>query len=133
MEPVLIFDIRILGMTEVKGKSGEALMIAFDGTSDCEEFHGKVLPGGMDTQKEWYGSRRQLSARYMLEGVDREGKKCRIFVENNGTAEADGFVRTTKPVIITDSTCLAWMEKACLKGTFEPLEGGVRISIYEKV
>ena len=39
MEPVLIFDIRILGMTEVKGKSGEALMIAFDGTSDCEEFH----------------------------------------------------------------------------------------------
>ena len=104
MEPVLIFDIRILGMTEVKGKSGEALMIAFDGTSDCEEFHGKVLPGGMDTQKEWYGSRRQLSARYMLEGVDREGKKCRIFVENNGTAEADGFVRTTKPVIITDST-----------------------------
>lgn len=132
MKEVLTIQVSICQMIGVKGKTAEALMILFDGTCDCENFKGKILPGGVDTQKEFYPESRTLSARYMLEGMDKEGKTCHIFIENNGTANKNGMVEETKPRIITDSACLSWMETADLSGTITPWDKGVMIHIFAK-
>lgn len=130
MREILTIRVRTTEFLEVKGSGAEALMITFDGICDCENFKGKILPGGVDTQKEFYTESRTLSARYMLEGVDKEGKACHIFIENNGTANEDGIIEKTIPKIITDSKCLNWMETAELMGTITPWEHGVMIHIF---
>lgn len=129
MREVLTFEVEIIGSESVKGKSGEAAMILFGGYADCENFKGKILPGGVDTQTEWQGAARTLSARYILEGVDREGQSCRIFVENTGVLQEEGITRTM-PRILTDSTALAYLEQEKLCGTITPAEKGVTIHIF---
>lgn len=126
---VLTIQIQITGMDEVKGKQGTVRMIHFEGDCDCKNFHGKVLPGGVDTQKERYGENTWLSARYMLEGIDGTGEKCRIFIENNGTVEEDGKI-TTHPILYTDSVALERLETADLTGSVEGTDGGVCIHIF---
>lgn len=130
MQEILTIQVCITKIMQVKGISAEAAMITFDGTCDCENFTGKILSGGVDTQKEFYPGARMLSARYMLEGVDKEGKACHIFIENNGTANEDGMVEKTTPKIITDSEYLSWLEAAELLGTITPWEKGVIIHIF---
>ena len=131
MKEILTINVNLTDIFEVKGKSAEAVMINFGGDAKSEFFEGVILPGGVDTQKEFYPERRTLSARYILEGKDMEGEKCRIFIENNGTADENKFVHETTPRIITDSKALSWMETATLKGTLEPKEGGVIIHIFK--
>ena len=131
MKEILTINVNLTDIFEVKGKSAEAVMINFGGDAKSEFFKGVLLPGGVDTQKEFYPERRTLSARYILEGKDMEGEKCRIFIENNGTADENKFVHETTPRIITDSKALSWMETATLKGTLEPKEGGVIIHIFK--
>lgn len=132
MQEILTIKVCITNVIEIKGKTAEAVMIAFDGTCDCENFKGKILPGGVDTQKEFYPEKRTLSARYMLEGVDKEGKACHLFIENNGTANTDSMVEKTTPRIITDSSGLSWLETADLSGTITPWEKGVVIHIFNE-
>jgi len=81
MKEVLTIQVSTWQMIGVKGKTAEAGMILFDGFCDCENFKGRILPGGVDTQKSFYPEARSLSARYILEGTDRNGKECRIFIE----------------------------------------------------
>jgi hypothetical protein len=133
-EVVLTIDVLLDDFLEVKGTAGTALMILFHGKSEGKYFNGEILPGGVDTQKEPAGAARILSARYILEGTDCEGEKCRIFVENNGeiTDPQSGGNVETKPLIYTDSQALKWLESADLYGTVEPAEGGVKIKIYKR-
>ena len=126
---VLSIEVDIDESYSVTGGNGNATMILFHGKSECENFKGKVLPGGVDTQKEIGGNPRTLSARYILEGTDFKGNPCHIFIENNGTMQ--GFEMKTKPTILTDSTHLKWLETADLYGTITGRAGGVLISIYE--
>ena len=92
--------------------------------------HRKVeVPGGVDTQMEWLGQNRTLSARYILEGVDKAGQSCRIFVENNGIVEKGGELSTT-PRILTDSEALSYLEQEELFGTITPTQKGVTIHIF---
>lgn len=130
MKEILTIEVCIKHALEVKGKSAEVVMITFDGNCDSENFKGKILPGGVDTQKEFYPEKRTLSARYMLEGVDKVGKLCHIFIENNGVANENGMVEKTVPKIITDSECLSWMENAHLSGTITSWEKGVIIHVF---
>ena len=130
MKEVLTIQVSTWQMIEVKGKTAEAGMILFDGFCDCENFKGRILPGGVDTQKSFYPEARSLSARYILEGTDINGKECRIFIENNGTADKEGRIEYTKPKIITDSESLGWMETADLTGTITPWDKGVMIHIF---
>lgn len=129
---VLTIDVEITGASEVKGKTGEAVMIHFSGSADCELFKGRILPGGVDTQKEWYGNPRSLSARYMLEGTDKAGNPCHIFVENNGMTEVEKGIMGTIPKILTDSEELAFLETANLIGTITPASNGVTIHIFQQ-
>lgn len=132
MQEILTIQVTIKECLEVKGKGAEAAMLAFDGECDCDNFKGKILSYGVDTQKQWYPDVRTLSARYMLEGIDKDGEHCRIFIENNGFANENGIVEETTPRIITDSKCLSWMETVQLTGTITPKDNGVVIHIFSE-
>lgn len=128
---ILTIEVVIDACEEVKGKTGEAAMILFSGSVDCEAFKGKILPGGVDTQKEWNGENRSLSARYILEGMDYTGNPCRIFIENNGVVDPKKGLEYTIPRILTDSDALAYLEKEELIGTITPSEQGITIHIFQ--
>lgn len=125
---VLTFEVEITDCQAVEGKTERASMILFSGFADCGLFKGRILPGGVDTQRQKAGGAPILSARYILEGVDCAGQHCRIFVENNGTAK-EGAVNTV-PRLITDSEALAWLEREELSGTVTPAKKGVTIHIF---
>ena len=129
-QEVLTIQVVITGETRVQGAAGEAGMVAFTGTVDCPNFHGVILPGGVDTQRMVNGHL-TLSARYMLEGTDADGNACRVFIENNGATDDPAQPMTTTPVIFTDSPALQWLETAALRGTLEPHgPDGVIIHIF---
>ncbi|MCR5545247.1 MAG: DUF3237 domain-containing protein [Lachnospiraceae bacterium] len=127
-QPILVIDVDLDDAFEVKGHSGNASMLLFHGSCDCENFKGTILPGGVDTQKQVLGEEKLLSARYILEGKDKSGKDCRIFIENNTLPQS----KQTKPMIYTDSKELQWLESADLYGEISGKKGGVIISIFEK-
>lgn len=128
-EEILRVLVKLEETMVVEGCAQDAIMIAFSGEAGGPYFHGRVLPHGVDTQKRPKGEKARLSARYMLEGEDDRGEKCRMFIENNGMEDADGVLRT-RPMILTDSASLAWMEQAALTGTVEGADDGVVIRIY---
>lgn len=129
---VLVIQVTITGETRVQGGTGEAGMVAFTGVVDCPNFHGVILPGGVDTQRMTQGHL-TLSARYMLEGTDRDGSPCRIFIENNGETDDPAAPMVTTPVLYTDSPALQWLETASLRGVLEPRpDGGVNIHIFAR-
>ena len=129
---ILTVNVKLTKFDEVKGRSGEALMIHFDGNATGEYFNGIILPGGVDTQKEIKGSARALSARYILEGKDFKGNACKIFVENNGSFDENGNI-VTHPTILTDSIDLAFLETADITGTISDIPGGVQIHLWMDV
>jgi len=133
MKEILTIDVKLTGTIEVKGHTGEASMITFEGkTKTSPYFNGTILPGGVDTQKEFSGEARSLSARYILEGTDHTGKVCRLFIENNGTSGPNGI--NTVPRILTDSEALKWMETAALSGQVEGGDPGhVIIHIFADI
>lgn len=119
MQEVLTISVQITGQDRVTGAAGDAGMVYFTGDVNCENFRGRILPGGVDTQRNT-GGRITVSARYMLEGTDGDGTPCHIFIENNGEIDpSDGTARTA-PTVITDSPRLQWLETARLSGTLEP-------------
>ncbi|MBE5803495.1 MAG: DUF3237 domain-containing protein [Clostridiales bacterium] len=109
----------------VQSPKGAVSMVLFEGTCDCDFFHGRILPGGVDTQRDG-----ALSARYMLEGTDAEGNPTRIFIENNGVWGENGQC-VTHPLIRTDNPRLAWLEEAVLTGGITGHEKGVDIHFYQ--
>ncbi|MCQ2537247.1 MAG: DUF3237 domain-containing protein [Lachnospiraceae bacterium] len=125
---VLTILVRIIGCHEVKGNGKTARMIIFDGDCDCENFKGHILQGGVDSQKDFEGEPFSLSARYVLEGTDKENNPCRMFIENNGGIE-NGIMKTT-PMIVTDSPCLSYLQNEKLEGSIEGWEKGVIIHIF---
>lgn len=130
---VLTIYVKVTEVLEVKGKTGEVGMVFFGGRVDCDNFKGIILPGGIDTQKEFYGENRVLSARYILDGTDKAGEECKIFIENIGIANDSGQVETTTPQIITDSYFLSFLETSKLEGVIEladPVDEGIIIRIY---
>ena len=132
MKEVLSIHVLCTQTQTVHGGFGDAAMVYFEGTAESAYFRGRVLEGGCDTQRITDGQLR-LPARYILEGTDAEGRNCRVFVENNGTASgqpSDGLLRT-QPILLTDSPALRWLEKAKLTGTAEGEgEDRVHIRIY---
>lgn len=118
-----------LGQTlSLDSPSAGVRMIPFTGFCDSELFKGTVLPGGMDTQVFPSPERGTLSARYMLEGVDREGKPCKLFIDNSAVMQ-NGRETITFPTIKTDSAALSFLETAFLSGRIEGREEELDIVI----
>lgn len=123
--PILTINVQCYESIGVNGSKTNICMIPFTGTAEGEYFSGKTVGTGVDTQKTPKGGRMSLSARYMLEGKDRSGNECRIFIENQGDFET-GF----RPLVVTDSPELAYLETAALYSTVESVEGGVIVKIF---
>lgn len=111
----------------VKGKELDICMLPFTGIAEGPYFNGKVLGEGVDTQKIYHDGRVVFSARYMMEGTDFKGNPCRVFVENNGDA-----LEHLVPTVVTDSNDLQFLAEAELSSQVEPIENGVKVSIYKK-
>ena len=116
---VTTYDAQIL-----EGKHAKVVMIPFSCEAEGDYFTGKSLANGVDTQIA-KADGFSLSARYMLEGVDRSGKNCRLFIENNGTS-LDNCI----PKIYTDSEELAFLEEARLNAEVTCVENGVIVKIF---
>lgn len=131
-QEVLTVLVDITGATQVQGARGSSNMVAFTGRVECDNFHGVILPGGVDTQIMVNGHL-TLSARYVLEGTDHTGHGGRIFIENNGETDDPAAPMTTHPRIFTDCPALQWLEAADLYGTLEPRgTDGVCIHIFAR-
>ena len=124
-EPVMVIHVKCGEAYGVAGHKTDIVMIPFTGKATGRFFNGNTIDTGVDTQKISKGGTAFLSARYMLEGEDYAGNKCRVFIENQGNAEA-GY----KPVIVTDSPVLSAWEETELKSMVEPADGEVTIKIY---
>lgn len=126
MREILTVNVTIKEIIEMENQDAIVKMILFDGESHCDIFNGMVLNGGVDTQVIEKSGKSRISARYLLEGQDASGEKCRIFIENNGTINEDGKIETV-PVIMTDSKRIKWIEKEIVYGDVVPDENGIKI------
>lgn len=125
MEKLFDIYVEITDTIGVKGKLHDICMISFTGRAVGPYFNGKVIGTGVDTQCISKEDHMILSARYMLEGKDIDGKECRCFIENNGSFD-DGFI----PKIVTDSLSLSEFEGAKLRAEIVSKENGVIVSIF---
>lgn len=137
MHDKLIFEVTVeidpAQVSQLKGPAGEVLMIPFDGTVKGELFNGRVLPGGVDTQTVDQNGVRHMSARYMLEGVDKNGEQCRIYIDNNGWFPGEMTIPfKTIPTFFTDSKALAsYLHSNKFRTEGHPRPGGVTIKVFE--
>ena len=122
MKEILTIHINIEETISIHGNTSDITTIHFSGYAKSRYFNGVILPHGIDFQKIKPGIPPELSARYLLEGTDCDGNPCRIAIENNGSPDEHGIVRT-KPFLVTDSKALAWMETADLTGTITNEDG----------
>ena len=109
----------------VRGEETTVVMIPFTGTAEGPLFRGTTVGPCVDTQRIGPDGTARLSARYLMEGTDAEGRACRLFVENEGTFQ-DGFT----PRIVTDSPLLKAWEGAELRATVEGIPEGVLVRIF---
>ena len=125
----LLTEIRVIcrEAISVRGQTRDIVMIPFDGEAEGPLFRGRVIGPGVDTQTVAKDGKAVLSARYMLEGTDADGERCRIFIENQGSWE-DGF----RPRLVTDSPLLKAWETARLSASVTPAEQGVTVRIYRE-
>jgi len=137
MPDKLIFEVTVeinpVQVSQLKGPAGEVIMIPFSGTVKGEIFNGRVLPGGVDTQTVDQNGVRHMSARYMLEGLDKNGEKCRIYIDNNGWFPVEmSMPFKTIPTFFTDSQALAaYLHSNKFRTEGHPRQGGVIIKVFE--
>lgn len=99
----------------VEGNTCHVDMQYFTGEVTGECLTGKITGEGTVVVKAYKDGETRLCSRYMISGTDSEGKKCSMFIEDNGTIDESGKAVTT-PIIITDSDALSWLETADLQG-----------------
>lgn len=128
MQELLTIHITVEDCDTLKSSRGQINMIRFGGYCDSECFKGEVLPGGVDTQTYLPGQPGRLSARYMLRGMAADGSPAMLFIENNGTFDAEGVCHT-RPTIHTDNESLRWLCDTPMAGTISGWEKGVIIHL----
>ena len=125
---VLRIKVYLTDNIATRGNADTAVMLPITGACDSPLFKGKILPGAADTQRIGPDGRGTLSARYTLEGVDDQGKPCRLFIDNAAILGKDG-IGPTRPTIRTDSASLRWLETADLTGRIEHFADHIEIVI----
>lgn len=121
-------NIRVGEACSIRGKNGQVNMVRFSGDMKAPFYEGKILDGGVDTQKTLNGGPVSFSARYMLEGRDSDGRPARLFIENNGTT-IDGEI-VTRPTILVDDPALQWLEDVDIEGRVNGGPDGLVIGFY---
>jgi len=136
MPDKLIFEVHVKIdnslVSFLKGQAGEVVMIPFTGTVSGELLTGRVLPGGVDTQVLNQNGVRHMSARYMLDCIDKDGDPCRVYIENNGWFESHSMPFKTIPTFYTDSQKLApYLHRNNFRGEGHAEDGGIVIKMFE--
>lgn len=126
-EMLLEIQVKILDSLRVNGAKRDIVMIPFTGVANGPWFTGQIIGPGVDTQKISKDGKAALSARYLLEGTDKSGQSCHIFIENQGSFDT-GFT----PMIVTDSALLSDWETARLYATVEGAPGGVLVCVFRE-
>lgn len=116
MQEIFNIVIDIISVHEVIGREVTAKMISFNGCCKGQYFNGEIMDGGVDTQLLTEKEGGQVSARYMMEGVDSTLKPCKVFIENTGVINPSGEIEETTPRIVTDSKELSWIQEKELYG-----------------
>lgn len=124
-KPIIIINVTTYDVQILEGTEASVIMIPFSAETVGEYFTGHTICNSVDTQIKKKDGSFSLSARYMMEGTDGSGNKCRLFIENNGTSMDD-----CKPKIYTDSAELSFLEKSELSATVDCEKNGVIIRIY---
>ena len=124
---LLEIQVKTLPSLRVNGSTRDILMIPFTGTAGGPWFTGRVVGQGVDTQNIQKDGKAVLSARYMLEGTDKSGQSCRIFIDNQGSFDT-GFT----PTVVTDSALLSDWETAALRATVDVVPGGVAVRVFRE-
>ncbi|MCM1061135.1 MAG: DUF3237 domain-containing protein [Eubacterium sp.] len=126
MKKIITVEAELKESHTVKSKTETVSMVVFQGNVKSDFFNGKILSGGVDTQRTKQG-KTVLSARYIARGADSNGTPTMLFIENNGTSGEN-----TEPEIVTDNPALEWLESAVLYGTVNPSPNGVHIEIFQQ-
>ena len=123
---LLTIDVKCHEPISVKGSESEVIMVPFEGTAHSEHFHGEIMGNAVDTQKYSLKSGKcNFSARYMLKGTDKNGKSCKLFIDNEFIDD-----NCWKPTIVTDSEYLHNWEKLTLTAAVDAIEKDVTVKIY---
>ncbi len=136
-EPIMRFQIFAddSQVSNMEGPYGCVTMIPFTGRVESELFTGEILPGATDVQVENPAGSRNMCAKYMFQGTDREGNACHLFVENNGyfsKADRENAFFHACPRFITDSPVLgAFLCQARFRSEVQSVEDGIEIRIYD--
>lgn len=112
----------------VEGSTCTVDMQYFDGEASGDYFNGTVYKESSNVKKTYKDGRVTNRAGYILKGTDDAGKECMIFIQDDGIAN-DG-VTVTKPLILTNSQSLSWMEKADIQGRVVTDENGDTVVKY---
>lgn len=128
MKKVFEIDVKCTGLQSVKSSKGQINIISFTGSCHSDFFDGIITQGGADTQKYISGLPGNLSARYILDGTDKNNVPTKIFIENNGTIDEHGTV-ITKPFIMSDNPSLSFLEDMDLTGRISDKENPGEIAI----
>ena len=115
MQEIFNIIIDIISVDEVHGCYTTAKMINFNGKCEGPYFTGEIMDHGVDTQLISKDGTGKISARYMMKGVDRSLRECKVFIENEGVISCTGEMNTT-PKIVTDSMELSWLQEEKLYG-----------------
>lgn len=135
-EPIMVFNIYIdkSAISSFNGDCNSVTVIPFTGEVRSELFSGVILPGAVDVQVGDPSGCRNLCARYMFEGVDSDGEKCYLYVENNGwlrNDQSEDAVLHASPRFITDSKALCgYFSQNIFRTEIHPTEEGVNILVY---
>jgi hypothetical protein len=133
MKKLFDINVRITGFNQVKTDTTTVNFITFDGDCQAPFFTGKILDGGVDTQKFEKGKPGTLSARYIIKGKDNKGQETSLFIENNGFVNEDGSIETS-PFILCDNDELAPLFSKKLTGRIKnvdcPEKNRIIIEIY---
>ncbi|MBO6140597.1 MAG: hypothetical protein J6O40_02290 [Ruminococcus sp.] len=122
--PVMTVYVDILPSAGVSGDDYSVNMIRFHARAEGEYFNGETVMDGVDTQI-FMNGKFTMSARYILEGTDFKGEKCKVFIENSGSTLSD-----LSPAIITDSKALSFLQQGKLSAVGESIGDGVIIRIF---
>ena len=122
-------------VSNLDSPQGCVTIIPFTGKVESELFTGEILPGGTDVQIETPDKIRNMCAKYMFQGRDREGRECRLFVENNGYLQPvnrqDPHFNAC-PRFLTDSPALAaYLCQSRFRSEVQGRDWGVEIRIYD--
>ena len=112
----------------VEGSTCKVDMHYFNGEASGEYFNGNVYKESSNVRKTYRDGRVTSCARYILKGKDDAGNECMIFIQDDGVMN-DG-VTVTKPLILTDSKSLEWIEKADIQGRIVADENGDTVIKY---